>query len=96
MKLESQDINKSENWIPLSDNVIVRPIKVTMKDKYVRPQNEEDKAELGEVIRVPDHFINHTPKVGDTVLFNKYSSTAMDMSKDLIVRLEDIVAVLKK
>ena len=84
---------KASDFTPLGDNLIVRPIKVTEKSGFVRPQNEEDKSELGEVIAIQPGY---TLKVGDVVLFNKYSSTSIDMGDELIVRYEDIVAVLKK
>lgn len=85
---------KAIDFQPLGDNVIVRPIKLTEKGQFKRPQNEEDKAELGEIVAVPQEW--EDLHVGDTVFFNKYSSTAMDMGPELIVRVEDIVAVLKK
>lgn len=95
---------KITDFNPLHDNLIVRPIKITAKDGFVRPQQEEDKSELGEVISVgPDIVIPETfkedfisIKAGDIVLYNKYSTTKTDLGDELVVRFEDIVAVLKK
>lgn len=86
---------KLEDFMPLWDNVIVKPIKLTEKSGFVRPQNEEDKSELGEVVAVG---IEATPTVtvGDIVLFNKYSSTKIDLGDELIVRAEDITAKISK
>lgn len=87
-----EDILKVSDFIPLGDNLIVRPIKLTEKSGFIRPMNEEDKSELGEVLASNVSYI----KVGDTVLFNKYSSTKLDIGEELIVRADDVVAVLKK
>lgn len=89
-----------DNVVPLHDNIIVRPIKITERDGgFVRPQQEEDKSELGEVIKIGIAVLemNHKPlKVGDIVLYNKYSSTKTDLGEELIVRFEDIVGIIKK
>lgn len=89
-----------ENFEPVWDNIIVKPIKLEVKDQFKRPQQEDDKSELGEVMAVGtgthDIDIRQYIKVGDIVLFNKYSSTPIDLGKPLIVRAEDVVAVLRK
>lgn len=85
---------------PLWDNVLIKPIKLEKKDEYRRPQQEEDKSELGEIVAIGAGTdtvdITKYLKVGDVVLFNKYSSTSIDIGEEVIVRAEDIVAVLKK
>ena len=78
----------------LWDNILVRPIKIKEKGSFVRPRQEEDKSELGEVVSVSEAV--KEIKVGDIVMFNKYSSTSIDIGEELIVRAEDIVAVLRK
>ena len=86
---------KIENFKALWDWVVIRPIKIQEKGKFNRPQNEEDKAEVGEVIsmgkNVPKEFI----KKGDIVLFNRYSTTKIDFGNELILRAEDILLVNK-
>lgn len=92
-----------KDFTPLHDNVIVKPIKITNKDGYVRPQQEEDKSEMGTIIAIGLGLLDNTSKigylkvlrVGDVVLFNKYSTTKTDVDENLIVRFEDIVAVQK-
>lgn len=110
-----------KNFQPLHDNIIVKPIKILQKEviakdgkaiKFARPQQEEDKSELGEVIAIggevgvvamppiPHPLVTEFPfehpiKVGDIVLYNKYSTTKTDLGEELVVRYEDIVAVLK-
>ena len=36
----------------LWDNVLVKPIKLESKGQFNRPQNEEDKAEIGRVVGI--------------------------------------------
>lgn len=88
---------KIKDFIVLWDNVLVDPIKIVEKDGLVRPQQEEDKSELGTVISIGAGVeSNGLMSVGDIVLYNKYSSTKTDMGEELILRAEDVVAVLKK
>lgn len=88
---------KTEQFEILWDNVLVKPKKVERKDGFVRPQQEEDKSELGEVVGIGIGLGEDLPiKVGSIILFNKYSTTGTDVDENLIVRAEDIVAVLNK
>jgi len=83
----------------LHDNILIKPLIVEEVNGLVRPQQYEDKPELGEVIKVGDGrefdsgIIRKLKiKEGDTVLFNKYSSTkvAFEGIDYLILREEDI------
>lgn len=90
---------KLEEFQALWDNVIIKPIKLEKKGQFARPQLEEDKAELGEVIDVGFEVnIEAIIKIekGDIVMFNKYSSTKIDLGDELIVRAEDVIAIKKK
>ena len=82
------------NLVALWDNVIVLPIKRENKDGFVTPRNEEDKAEIGEVVALPKEPLPFN--LGDIVLFNKYSTTKLDLTDFLIVRAEDIIAIIRK
>ena len=86
----------------LGENVLIEGIKIKKKGKIIIPDSYEDKPELGTVLAlghgrllengdiVPFEF-----KVGDVILFNKYSSTKFNLDgKDFVIcRGEDIVAV---
>ena len=76
----------------LQDNVLVLGIEIEMVGKIKKSKSYENKPELGRVINIGDKIT--TVKVGETVLFNKYSSTKYNLDgKDyFIVRAEDIVA----
>ena len=93
-KIKIEDLTFSQ-FLPLWDNVFVRPIVVERKGAFVRPQNEEDKSELGEVIGVGSGVADKNIKVGSIVLYNKYSTTKNDLGRELVVRAEDIVGVFK-
>ena len=98
MQKKSIKLNKelrAVDFKPLFDNLIIEPIKIEVRGDFVRPQNEEDKAELGIILAVADQ-IKEDFKVGDTVMFNKYSTTKIDLGEEIIVRAEDVVAILKK
>lgn len=86
---------KIENFKPLHDNVVVKPLKIEQKGEFVRPQQEEDKSEVGEVISMGGSVDAIQLKVGDIVLYNKYSTVKTDLGENLIVKFEDIVAVQK-
>ncbi len=91
-----KDELKAKDFTILWDNVLVSPIRVTERDGIVLPRQEEDKSELGIVISIGLGIDDNIMQVGDTVLYNKYSTTKTDLGEDLIVRAEDIVAVLVK
>lgn len=93
---------KIKDFKVLHDNILIKPLIVEEVNGLVRPQQYEDKPELGEVIAVGDgrEFDNGQTrklkvKVKDIVLFNKYSSTkvAFEGTDYLILREEDIIAV---
>ena len=93
------DISKIKitDFNPLWDNVFVKPIKIEKIGEWERSVQEEDKTELGEVISVgQEGLVKDYIKVGDIVMFNKYSTTSTDLGEELIVRAEDIVAVRGK
>ena len=86
----------------LQDNVLVEALDIKEKDGIIKPSSYEDKPELGIVRsvgkgRMLDNgtIISIDVKVGDTVLFNRYSATKynLDGNDFFIVREEDIVAV---
>jgi len=93
------DISKIKitDFNPLWDNIFVKPIKIEKIGEWERSVQEEDKTELGEVINVGQEILDKGYiKVGDIVMFNKYSTTSTDLGEELIVRAEDIVAVRGK
>lgn len=94
MKKINPDKITAKQLKPLWDNVVVMPIKIEKKGKFLRPQQEEDKSELGEIVSVGE-AVKDAFKKGDLVLFNKYSSIKVDIGEELIVRAEDIVGIFK-
>ncbi len=84
----------------LYDNVLIKAIEVEEVGGIYRPQQYDDKPEIGEVIKIGEGriFDNGTViplkvKIGDTVFFNKYSTTKFNSNgiDYYIVREEDII-----
>ena len=95
------------NIRPLQDRVIVKRIEEgeQMRGGIIIPDSAKEKPQEGEVIAVgegkyKDDGTRQTldVQVGDRVLFGKYSGTEvkLDGEERLIVREDDILAVLEK
>ena len=95
------------NIRPLQDRVILKRVKEEEKTKggIIIPDTAKEKPIEGEVVAVgngklldDDTVKALDVKVGDRVLFGKYSGTEvkLDGEERLIVREEDILAVLEK
>ena len=92
---------------PLQDRVIVRRVKEEEKTKggLFIPDTAKEKPIEGNVIAVGNGKVNEDGtvrkldvKVGDRVLFGKYSGTEvkLDGEERLIVREDDILGVITK
>ena len=95
------------NIRPLQDRVILKRVKEEEKTKggIIIPDTAKEKPVEGEVVAVgsgkvlDDGTIKKLDvKVGDRVLFGKYSGTEVKLDGEdrLIVREEDILVVLEK
>jgi len=93
------------NIKPLDDRVLIEPISKEEQTKsgIILPDTAEEKPEQGKVVAVgPGKFdesgkrIPLTVKVGDTILFAKYSphEVKFDKKEYLIVKEEDILAII--
>ena len=92
---------------PLQDRVIVKRVKEEEKTKggIIIPDTAKEKPIEGEVVAVGNGKVLEDGtvrkldvKVGDRVLFGKYSGTEVKLEGEerLIVREDDILAVLEK
>jgi len=96
------------NFQPLGDRIIIKPLEPENKTKggIVLPDTVKEKPQEGKVIavgkgKVLDNGAIQKPEVkeGDVVLYGKYSGTEVttkDGEEYLIVREEDILAIVKK
>jgi chaperonin GroES len=95
------------NIRPLQDRVILKRVKEEEKTKggIIIPDTAKEKPIEGEVVAVGNGKVLEDGtvkkldvKVGDRVLFGKYSGTEvkLDGEERLIVREDDILAVLEK
>ena len=93
------------NIKPLSDRVVIKPADAEEKVQggIIIPDTAKEKPQKGEVVAVgpgkvsdAGQTIAPTVKVGDTVLYGKYSGTEVTVDNDeyLIVRESDILAVV--
>jgi chaperonin GroES len=92
---------------PLGDRVVVKPLEAEAKTKggILLPENAKEKPQQGEVVAVgkgktlDNGAVSPLEvKVGDKVLYGKYSGneiTAKDGEELLIMREEDILAIVK-
>jgi chaperonin GroES len=82
------------NVTPLHDRVIVKPAKAEEKTAggIIIPDTAKEKPQRGTVIAAGPV----TVKIGDTVLYGKYSGTEITIEGDdlLIMRESDILAIV--
>ena len=90
---------------PLADRVVVKPQEAeeTTASGIILPDTAKEKPQAGKIVaigpgKVSDagNAISMTVKVGDNVLYGKYSGTEITVDGDevLIMRESDILAVL--
>ena len=96
------------NIQPLGDRIVVKPLEAEAKTKggILLPDTAKEKPQEGKVVavgkgKVLDNGTVQAPEVkaGDIVLYGKYSGneiTTKDGEELLIMREEDILAVIKK
>jgi chaperonin GroES len=91
---------------PLGDRVLIKPMEAEEKTKggIVLPDTAKEKPQRGEIVAVGKGKILENGevkaldvKVGDKVLYGKYSGTEItyDEEEYLIVREDDILAIIK-
>ena len=93
------------NVKPLADRVVVKPVEAETKTSggIIIPDNAKDKPQRGEVLAVGDGAYSGDTKrpvavkVGEVVLYGKYSGTEIetDDGKLLILNESDILAVVE-
>ncbi len=91
---------------PLSDRVVVKPLEETeeMRGSLYIPDTAKEKPQQGEILavgpgRISDDGkrIEMDVKVGDRVIYGKYSGTEITVSAEevLILRESDVLAVME-
>ena len=89
---------------PLADRVVVKPLEETeqMRGGLYIPDTAKEKPQQGEIVAVgpgryeKDKRVPMDVKVGDKVLYGKYSGTevTLDRAQYLILKESDILAVV--
>ncbi len=93
------------NLVPLGDRVVLKQLvaEETTKSGIVLPGQNKEKPQQAEVIAVgPGGMVDGKEvamqvKVGDQVIFSKYSGTEVKLEDEeyIIVRQSDILAIIK-
>ena len=87
--------------VPLGDRVVLKQLAAeeTTKSGIVLPGKEKEKPQQAEVIAVGPgtEDVKMEVAVGDQIIYSKYSGTEvkLDEEKYIIVKQEDILAVIK-
>ena len=87
--------------VPLGDRVVLKQLiaEETTKSGIVLPGQEKEKPQQAEVIAVGPgaEDVKMEVEVGDKIIFSKYSGTEVKLDDDkfIIVKQEDILAVIK-
>jgi chaperonin GroES len=91
---------------PLADRVVIKPMEEAeqMRGGLYIPDTAKEKPQQGEIVAVgPGKFeegkrVPMEVKVGDTVLYGKYSGTEVSLEGDdvLIMRESDVFAIVEK
>src|SRR5918994_1864504 len=102
--MQNMATKTSTNVVPLADRVVVRALEETeqMRGGLFIPDTAKEKPMQGEVIAVgPGRFekdkrVPMELKVGDRILYGKYSGTEVTLDGDtyLILRESDILAIV--
>jgi len=92
--------------VPLGDRVVLKKLvaEETTKSGIVLPGQDKEKPQQAEVIAVgPGTVVDGKEvkmevKVGDKVIYSKYTGTEVDLDGEevLIVKQADILAIIKK
>jgi len=97
---------KTQTYIPLFDNVLIKPLEGETKTPggILLPESAKEKPQIGTVMAVgpgttDDHgkVIKMIVKVGDKVLYKKWGGNEVKMGTEewLIVEQKDILAISK-
>jgi chaperonin GroES len=90
----------SQEIQPLGDRVLIRLVEdeAFTKSGLVIPDTAKEKPQRGEVVAVGDDEETIKVKVGDLVLFAKYSGTELrlDGADYLILNSADVLAILRR
>lgn len=87
--------------VPLGDRVVLKQLiaEETTKSGIVLPGQEKEKPQQAEVVAVGPgtEDVKMEVEVGDKIIFSKYSGTEVKLDDDkfIIVKQEDILAVIK-
>lgn len=84
--------------IPINDKIIIKLINEDNKNKNILIPEQKEKSNEGLIISISEdiNFYKTKIKLGDKVIFNKFSGQNIKINNEnyLIIRKEDILAIL--
>lgn len=86
---------------PIGERIVVKMIEVEEKTAsgIVLPSSAKEKPQVAEVVAVSESIEDNKAsiKVGDKVIYSKYSGTEVKLEKDeyIIVKIEDVLAIVE-
>lgn len=86
---------------PIGERIVVKMIEVEEKTAsgIVLPSSAKEKPQVAEVVAVSESIEDNkvSIKVGDKVIYSKYSGTEVKLEKDeyIIVKIEDVLAIVE-
>ena len=92
------------NLRPLGDRVVIKKVEVEEKTKsgIVLPSSAKEQPQMAEVVAIGSEILNDEKKkdqikVGDKVIFSKYSGTEVKVDEEelTVLKLSDILAVVE-
>lgn len=87
---------------PLGDRIVIKKCEAEEKTKsgIVLPGQAQEKPQMAEVVEIPEpqEDVKMLVKVGDKIIFEKYSGTEIkiDGQELTIIKLEKILAVIEE
>ncbi|MDL2310915.1 co-chaperone GroES [Peptostreptococcaceae bacterium OttesenSCG-928-C18] len=84
---------------PIGERIVVKMVEVEEKTAsgIVLPSSAKEKPQVAEVVAVSDEVKDSNIKVGNKVIYSKYSGTDVKLDKEefIIVKTEDVLAVVE-
>jgi len=88
------------NIKPVNDRILIKQIEEENNFKnIIIPKNNSDKPDKGLILALSEKskFLKNDFKIGDKILFNKYSGQILKFNKEefILIKEEDVLAILE-
>lgn len=92
------------NIRPLGDRLVIKKVEIEEKTKsgIVLPDSAKEQPSIAEIVAIGDEILNDDKKkdlvkIGDRVIYSKYSGTELKLDKEevIVLKLSDLLAVVE-